>query len=432
MDWVKHEKADHSDIYTYDQYLKDKTDYFGGKDSFAYTYWEVTEKFFDREFLFSFEAGGDERNDCSSFCQAVNDMFADLRGKQEKALQLYLMDHGGEIDQWPDPCFPRLWKCSEEINNGRYLFDSLGDGFVFHYFGSDYWMQSDGYAGRKDRMRLNYARVNVNYEFMTYQTLQMKRYEERLTSLEYDSRIEDAEKQVKKTQEELKSLQGSIGMESIFATLLIGAFGLFFVTCMVMWPFWYLNGLDYEGLEQHLMELYEKESLPIAARLVLFLPFLIYTLLSFVSYLTGPVSIWIGEGIAVLLFIISVKLIREALPLGKHRKEIKERIRQKKAELEMDLRAEAEAKKKLKRKKEEITASAEYLEAQRQQEWWQPNAQDIMKEWHKAWYDHFTNRYSVHSIPTMEQKERFEQYWFCFHIFEIIPHTVEVRQEKGV
>lgn len=422
MDWIKHEKADQLPVYTYQQYLKEKS--VRRKDSFAYVYWEATEKYFDEEHLLSVYSDSRHYVDPGMFCAEMGKVFSRARAEQEAAVQTFLLDHNGEIDQWPDPCFPRCWVV-EPLNGYGYLFDNHEEGFVFNYFGGDYQIQENGHAGQENRLRLSYGKILPEYRHSTAE--REKRWKEWLARPKGTTELEDAQKKVKKEKDKLDQInrgKGAFAGELLYTLLEVIAAAVC-IAWLIYWTGWHMSGKDLVTLDNDLKEIAGNGSQPAVIMLVRVFALQIYLFLYGATFFLGPVPFWIAEGIVAL---ITFRLLKDAMTVftfGRRQKLVKEKIREQNTVLNAAEREEREAQEKIEQRRAEIKKSEEY----KLFEWWRDHEEEIGEEWHRSWYNWYVDRYSVHRISTAEEQKKFEKYHLVLRE-EPGYHTVRVYQEK--
>ncbi|MDO4324337.1 MAG: hypothetical protein Q4C61_17645, partial [Lachnospiraceae bacterium] len=422
---INHEKADWQDFYTYEEYLRDKNGKNGNQDSFAYTYWETAEEFWAS--YNDIPVTLQERHMYSDdLCITMNNRFRELRDRQEKELQLYLLEHNGVVERWPDPCLPILWVPDEIYDRSgigvpsseKKIFKESGDGLVFHYFGADYQARYDG-IGRSDIPVLHgIEEYDLDYKKVGSLKWGQKK-EETLSTAEYESRLANLpeRERYRELQDRLNSINASKNSEEIvrgglgnrLAWLLMTIVGAACIGLLLLCMYWHLSGQDFSAVTEQMEKSAETMSRPTASLVVTAAGLLVYSVTSLGEMFLGGAGFWLVSGILLLLIIILLAIIRRRLnakkiPIGKEVREGKQKkkgLNQEADEIKRELKKAEDA---LWRAEAAIKNSEGYRNAQQTKKWWHNSSVSLAREWHEAWFKCYTNRCKNPKMPSLEEK----------------------------
>lgn len=458
--YIKDEAARKLPLYTWQDYQYDKKNHPGKKETFAMAYWKVVEENLVDHTLeiqtYPYEFFSDR------ILKEMSTHFSITRRSVEASMQIFLCEHNFEVDQWPDPCLPILFRTKNPYNyktlpissvphaKGRMFRDEDATGFVYNFFGQEYEHDPEQKKNliinenmddilyvpdvlkRKGIVDENDLRkFNSSYVYHTNLPIYVKCQQEyKQAKKKVDDLIAGADKKgtYKAAQDNLKKAESTGGGVSAaleytsplarIIWILLFLAGLFVASIPIYSVYLHFTGLsfldsfvDYENFSNKAVQLLVAIYASIAG--------ILHALIG----MAKGTAYWVVIGILfVVLFVYMFVIFNlDGCPVGKkHRESNKIKKQYKKDMREAEQKAGKAAKDHekevaavrttdayLQAERELEAAKARLKEAQKQEDWMGKHHVGIAIGWHSQWYEYLTKLYDVPKMPTAEERKKF-------------------------
>lgn len=460
--YIKDEEARKLPLYTWQDYQYDKKNHPGKKETFAMAYWKVIEEnLVNRTLEVRTEAGEFFSNNLLGY---MNNYFFSARVSVEKSMQIYLYEHGFEVDQWPDPCLPVLFRTQNPYNfdtrvpefeslygKGRMFRDEDATGFVYNYFGQGYVhgqtrvatiptisMNDDDIFYCPDVLsrkagvdEKDIRSVDSSAVYHTNLPVYVKCQQEyKQAKKKVDDLIADADKKgaYKAAQENLKkagSTGGGVSAALEYTSplariiwILLFLAGLLVASIPIYSVYLHFTGLSFWDSFVD-CENFSNKAVQMLVAIYASIAGILHALIG----MAKGTAYWVVIGILfVLLFIYMFVIFNlDGCPVGKKHRESKKIKKQYKKDVR---EAEQKAGKAAKDHEKEVAAvrttdaylqaereleaaKARLKEAQKQEDWMGKHHVGIAISWHSQWYEYLTKLYEVPKMPTAEERKKF-------------------------